>query len=90
MYIQQEDQLDLIKTCHVEIVSSELKANILFKQNKEKDILPGFFGSIATRTIGDASKWRPVNDGQNIFVDNVADFNTRESNCPIAKLNLIN
>jgi hypothetical protein len=56
MYIQQEDQLDLIKTCHVEIVSSELKANILFKQNKEKDILPGFFGSIATRTIGDASK----------------------------------
>ena len=47
-------------------------------------VLPGFLASIATRTMGDASKCRPVNDGQKMFVDKVADFKTRESNCPMA------
>lgn len=41
--------------------------------------IPGFFGSIATRTMGDSSKCKPVNEGQKISVESVADLTTNES-----------
>jgi hypothetical protein len=56
MYIRQVDQLDLIDTYHVEVVSFELENNVYLNKNQENVILHGFFGSIATRTIGEASK----------------------------------
>lgn len=81
------DQLDLTNAFHVEVVSFVLEGEEKkrFMRGCWVCFLQGFLGSIATRTIADASKWSPVNDGQNGFVDRVADFKTNESNWPIAK-----
>ena len=58
MYIQRVDLLDLIDACHVEVVSFDLKNKFDFYLNEilKNNILLGFFGSIATRTIGEVSK----------------------------------
>ena len=81
VYIQPMGQLDLTIAYHVEVVSFELESKRINERKRARraHVLQGFFGSIATRTIGETSKWRPVNDGQKISVDNVADFNTSES-----------
>ena len=45
--------------------------------------VPGCLGSIATRTIGDASKFTGVKGGQAKDIDRVADFKTQSSKPPI-------
>jgi hypothetical protein len=49
------DQLDLTVAYHVEVVSFELKSKECFYGDEANEILPGFFDSIATLTMGEAS-----------------------------------
>ena len=82
-YTRPADLLDSAGAFHAEVVSFALQ--IKSKNVLRNDPLPGFLGSMATRTMGDASNCKPVNDGQKTLVDRVADFKTRDSNWPMAR-----
>lgn len=69
-------------------MNAELDSDGIFQKKKqeERDLL-GCFGSIATRTIGVASKFSGVNGGQAGDDDSVADLSTKSCNPPIPERN---